>query len=244
MIYVERMTNMKKVIATLFGLFLFGTNTQAQIISGAGATFPYPIYSKWADEYKKQTNVTINYQSIGSGAGIKQIKAQTVVFGATDMPLTTEELEKDGLVQFPTVLGSITLVYNLDGLDKQVVLDGPTLAKIYLGEITNWSDKRIGTLNPDIKFPDLPIVTVYRSDGSGTTFVYTQYLSSVSEDWKTKIGSNTSVKFPLGVGGKGNEGVAATIKQIKGAIGYVEYAYVKQNKLSFTKLVNASGVVV
>lgn len=235
---------MKKVIATLFGLFLFGTNTQAQTISGAGATFPYPIYSKWADEYKKQTNVTINYQSIGSGAGIKQIKAQTVVFGATDMPLTPEELEKDGLVQFPTVLGSITIVYNLDGLDKQVVLDGPTLAKIYLGEITNWSDKRIGTLNPDIKFPDLPIMTVYRSDGSGTTFVYTQYLSSVSEDWKTKIGSNTSVKFPLGVGGKGNEGVAATIKQIKGSIGYVEYAYVKQNKLTFTKLVNASGVVV
>ena len=244
MSYHERSKNMKKVIATLFSLFLFGTNTQAQTVSGAGATFPYPIYSKWADEYKKHTNVTINYQSIGSGAGIKQIKAQTVVFGATDMPLTNEELEKDGLVQFPTVLGSITLIYNLDGVDKQVVLDGPTLAKIYLGEITNWNDKQISVLNPDIKFPDLPIVTVYRSDGSGTTFVYTQYLSSVSEDWKTKIGSNTSVKFPLGVGGKGNEGVAATIKQVKGAIGYVEYAYVKQNKFTFTKLVNSSGLVV
>jgi phosphate transport system substrate-binding protein len=234
---------MKYIITALLTLLLTNTVT-AQTISGAGATFPYPVYAKWADAYKKQTGVVINYQSIGSGAGIKQIKANTVVFGASDMPLPKEELEKDGLVQFPTVLGALTLVYNIDGIEKPIVLDADVISRIYLGQIKNWNDPVIATLNPGVKFPNLPIVVVYRSDGSGTTFVFTQYLSAVSDTWKTSVGSNTSVKFPVGVGGKGNEGVAATVKQIKGAIGYVEFAYVKQNNLSFSHIINSSGVTV
>lgn len=233
---------MKKFISIILCLLPFSAS--AQSISGAGATFPYPLYAKWADEYRKQTGITVNYQSIGSGAGIKQIKSKTVTFGATDMPLSQDELDKDGLVQFPTILGSIVLTYNLDGVDKPIVLDGQTLVKIYFGQITNWKDPSIAKLNPDVKFADLPIVPVFRADGSGTTFVYTQYLSSISDEWKTKIGSNTSVKFPVGVGGKGNEAVAAMIKQVKGSIGYVEYAYVKQNKLSTAHLVNSSGNIV
>jgi phosphate transport system substrate-binding protein len=234
---------MKYIIASLMSLITLTAVASAQTISGAGATFPYPVYAKWSDEYKKQTGVSINYQSIGSGAGIKQIKAQTVVFGASDMPLSNEELEKDGLVQFPTVLGAISLVYNIEGISKPLVFDGDTLAKIYMGEIKNWNDPIITKFNPNVNLPNLAIVPVYRSDGSGTTYVFTQYLSAISDTWKTKVGSNTSVKFPIGVGGKGNEGVAATIKQVKGTIGYVEFAYVKQNNLSFAYLTNASGNV-
>jgi phosphate transport system substrate-binding protein len=234
---------MKYIITALLTLLLTNTVT-AQTISGAGATFPYPVYAKWSDAYKNQTGVSINYQSIGSGAGIKQIKAQTVVFGASDMPLSDDELNKEGLIQFPTVLGAISIVYNIDDNIKSLVLDGDTLSKIYMGNIKKWNDPGIVKLNPNLKLPDLDIVPTYRSDGSGTTYVFTQYLSAISDTWKTKIGSNTSVKFVTGVGGKGNEGVAATIKQVKGTIGYVEFAYVKQNNLTFANLVNASGNIV
>ena len=234
---------MRIIMSVLISIFT-SSMCLAQTISGAGATFPYPVYSKWADEYKKLTGVNINYQSIGSGAGIKQIKAQTVVFGASDMPLTDTDLDKDGLIQFPTVLGAISIVFNIDESVKSLVLDGDTLTKIYMGEIKKWNDSSITKLNPSVNLPDLAIVPTYRSDGSGTTYVFTQYLSAISDTWKTKIGSNTSVKFPVGVGGKGNEGVAATIKQVKGTIGYVEFAYVKQNNLSFANLVNASGTIV
>jgi phosphate transport system substrate-binding protein len=214
-------------------------------ISGAGATFPYPVYAKWADTYKKETNVGLNYQSIGSGGGIKQIIANTVTFGASDKPLSGEELEKNGLVQFPTVMGGIVPVVNLDGIKPgDIVLDGPTIAKIYLGEITTWDDPAIKKLNPDLKLPSDAIAVVFRSDGSGTTFVWTNYLSKVSPEFKSKIGSNTSVQFPAGIGAKGNEGVANNVMQTKGSIGYVEYAYAKQNKLSHTKLINKDGKTV
>jgi phosphate transport system substrate-binding protein len=214
-------------------------------ISGAGATFPYPVYAKWADAYKKQTNVKLNYQSIGSGGGIKQITANTVTFGASDMPLSGDKLEKDGLVQFPTVMGGIVPVVHIDGVKaNDLVFDGPTLAKIYLGEITAWDDPAIKKLNPDVKLPSEAIAVVSRSDGSGTTFVWTNYLSKVSPDFKSKIGSNTSVQFPVGIGAKGNEGVANNVMQTKGAIGYVEYAYAKQNKLANTRLINKAGKAV
>jgi phosphate transport system substrate-binding protein len=214
-------------------------------ISGAGATFPYPIYAKWADTYKKETNVGLNYQSIGSGGGIKQIEANTVTFGASDKPLPGEELEKNGLVQFPTVMGGIVPVVNLDGINPgDLVLDGPTIAKIYLGDIKTWDDPAIKKLNPDAKLPSDAIAVVFRSDGSGTTFVWTNYLSKVSPDFKSKIGSNTSVQFPAGIGAKGNEGVANNVKQTKGSIGYVEYAYAKQNKMSYTKMINKDGKTV
>jgi phosphate transport system substrate-binding protein len=214
-------------------------------ISGAGATFPYPIYAKWADTYKKETNVGLNYQSIGSGGGIKQIEANTVTFGASDKPLPGDELEKNGLVQFPTVLGGIVPVVNLDGIKPgDLVLDGPTIAKIYLGDIKTWDDPAIKKLNPDAKLPSDAIAVVFRSDGSGTTFVWTNYLSKVSPDFKSKIGSNTSVQFPAGIGAKGNEGVANNVMQTKGSIGYVEYAYATQNKLAYTKLVNKDGKTV
>jgi phosphate transport system substrate-binding protein len=214
-------------------------------ISGAGATFPYPVYAKWADTYKKQTNVGMNYQSIGSGGGIKQIEANTVTFGASDKPLSGAELEKNGLVQFPTVMGGIVPVVHIDGIKPgDIVLDGPTIAKIYLGEITAWNDPAIVKLNPDLKLPSDAIAVVFRSDGSGTTFVWTNYLSKVSPDFKSKIGSNTSVQFPAGIGAKGNEGVANNVMQTKGAIGYVEYAYAKQNKLSYTKMINKDGKTV
>ncbi|WP_415071883.1 phosphate ABC transporter substrate-binding protein PstS [Hyphomicrobium sp.] len=214
-------------------------------ISGAGATFPYPIYAKWADTYKKETGVGLNYQSIGSGGGIKQIEANTVTFGASDKPLKGEELDKNGLVQFPTVMGGIVPVANLDGIKPgDLVLDGPTIAKIYLGEITAWNDPAIAKLNPGLKLPDDAIAVVFRSDGSGTTFVWTNYLSKVSADFKSKIGSNTSVQFPVGIGAKGNEGVANNVMQTKGAIGYVEYAYAKQNKLTYSKMINHDGKTV
>jgi phosphate transport system substrate-binding protein len=224
---------------------LASTAVFAADIAGAGASFPAPIYAKWADAYKKETNIGINYQSIGSGAGIKQIQAKTVTFGATDAPLKGADLEKDGLIQFPMVMGGVVPVFNVDGIAPgELVLDGPTLAKIYLGEIKSWDDAAIKKLNPSAKLPALAIAPTYRSDGSGTNFLFTDYLSKTSEEFKTKIGAGTSVKWPVGLGGKGNEGIAATVSQSKGAIGYVEYAYAKVNKMTFAKMINANGKTV
>ena len=214
-------------------------------ISGAGATFPYPIYAKWADAYKKETGNGLNYQSIGSGGGIKQITARTVTFGASDMPLQPADLDKIGVIQFPTVMGGIVPVVNLDGIKSgDLIIDGPTLAKIYLGEIKTWNDPALKKQNPTAKLPSQAIALVHRSDGSGTTFIFTNYLSKVSADWKSKVGSNTSVEWPAGIGAKGNEGVANNVSQTKGAIGYVETAYAKQNHLTTTKMVNKDGKVV
>ena len=221
---------------------LTGHAAGAVDISGAGATFPFPVYAKWADAYKKETGNGLNYQSIGSGGGIKQIKAKTVTFGATDMPLEAAELAASGLVQFPTVIGGDVPVVNLEGIKPgELVLDGPTLAKIFLGEITSWDDTAIKTLNPKANLPSQAIVVVHRSDGSGTTFIWTNYLSKVSEDWKSKVGSSTAVEWPVGLGAKGNEGVANNVTQTKGAIGYLEYAYVKQNKMTYVDIINKSG---
>jgi len=214
-------------------------------ISGAGATFPYPIYAKWADAYKKETGNGLNYQSIGSGGGIKQITARTVTFGASDMPLQSKELDKIGVIQFPTVMGGIVPVVNLDGVtSNELTIDGATLAKIFLGEIKKWDDPAIKKLNPNAKLPSQAIALVHRSDGSGTTFIFTNYLSKVSAEWKDKVGSSTSVEWPAGIGAKGNEGVANGVMQTKGSIGYVETAYAKQNKLTTTKLVNKDGKTV
>ena len=217
----------------------------ADDISGAGATFPYPIYAKWADAYKKETGVGLNYQSIGSGGGIKQIQARTVTFGATDAPLTGDELEKNGLVQFPMVMGGIVPVVNLEGVKAgDLVLDGPTLAKIFLGDIKIWDDPAIKKLNPNVKLPSTAIAVVHRSDGSGTTFNFAYYLAQVSDEWKSKVGFNTSVEWPVGIGAKGNEGVSNNVGQTKGSIGYVEYAYALQNKLVYTRIVNKDGKIV
>jgi phosphate transport system substrate-binding protein len=214
-------------------------------ISGAGATFPYPIYAKWADAYKKETGVGLNYQSIGSGGGIKQIEAKTVVFGATDAPLSGNELDKNGLVQFPMVMGGIVPVLNLDGVSQgSLVFDGPTLAKVFLGQVKSWDDPAIKALNPGVTLPRQAIAVVHRSDGSGTTFNFTDYLAKVSPDWKSKVGSATAVEWPVGIGAKGNEGVANNVAQTRGSIGYVEYAYAKQNKLNFTKMINKDGKTV
>jgi phosphate transport system substrate-binding protein len=214
-------------------------------ISGAGATFPYPIYAKWADSYKKETGNGLNYQSIGSGGGIKQIKAKTVTFGATDAPLPGKDLDESGLAQFPMVMGGIVPVVNLDGIKSgDLTLDGPTLAKIFLGDIKNWDDEAIKKLNPSAKLPNQAIAIVHRSDGSGTTFNFAYYLADVSPDWKSKVGVNTSVQWPSGIGAKGNEGVANNVGNTKGSIGYVEYAYAKQNKLTYTKLINKAGKTV
>lgn len=211
-------------------------------ISGAGATFPYPIYAKWADEYKKETGNGLNYQSIGSGGGIKQIKAKTVTFGASDMPLKPKDVTDSGLVQFPTVVGGDVPVVNVAGVNPgELVLDGPTLADIFLGKITKWNDPAIAKLNPNAKLPSDAIVVVHRSDGSGTTFIFTDYLSKVSPDWKDKVGASTAVEWPTGIGAKGNEGVANNVTQTKGAIGYVEYAYAKQNKMAYAKMINLDG---
>jgi phosphate transport system substrate-binding protein len=219
--------------------------TQAADISGAGATFPYPIYAKWADTYKKDTGIGMNYQSIGSGGGIKQIQAKTVTFGASDMPLKAEELTKHGLVQFPMVMGGVVPVVNVDGITPgQLVLDGPTLANIYLGTIKTWNDPAIAKLNPGVTLPAQPIIVVRRSDGSGTTFIFTDYLAKLSPDWKSKVGVNTAVEWPVGIGAKGNEGVANNVMQAKGAIGYVEYAYAKVNMIPHTQMINAAGKAV
>ncbi|MHB1216988.1 MAG: phosphate ABC transporter substrate-binding protein PstS [Alphaproteobacteria bacterium] len=214
-------------------------------ISGAGATFPYPIYAKWADAYKQKTGIGLNYQSIGSGGGIKQIKEKTVTFGASDMPLKPEDVEQSGLVQFPTVIGGDVPVFNLKGINPgDITLDGPTIASIYLGDIKNWNDPAIKKLNPSVNLPNKAIAPIYRSDGSGTTFIFTDYLSKVSPKFKQVVGANTSVQWPIGIGAKGNEGVANMVKQTDGAIGYVEYAYVKQNKMSYTKVINKDGKTV
>ena len=238
--------NFVGLIAALGLLAAAGRSPAAAMdISGAGATFPYPIYAKWADAYKKETGVGLNYQSIGSGGGIKQIQNKTVTFGASDMPLKLDQLSKDGLIQFPTVIGGAVPVVNLDGIKPgEVRLDGPTLAKIFLGEIKVWNDPAILKLNPNAKLPSQPIVVVHRSDGSGTTFIWTDYLSKVSPEWKSKVGENTSVEWPTGIGAKGNEGVANNVQNTKGAIGYVEYAYAKQNKLTTISMVNKDGKTV
>jgi len=221
------------------------TAAQAADISGAGATFPYPIYAKWADTYKKETGIGLNYQSIGSGGGIKQIKAGTVTFGATDAPLTGDDLTSSGLAQFPMVMGGIVPVINVEGIKPgELVLDGPTLAKIFLGSITKWDDEAIKKLNPDAKLPSTAIAVVHRSDGSGTTYNFTYYLSAVSEEWKTKVGTEKAVEWPVGIGAKGNEGAANNVTQTKGSIGYVESAYAKQNKMTYTKMVNKDGKTV
>jgi len=217
----------------------------ADDISGAGATFPYPIYAKWAEAYKAKTNIGMNYQSIGSGGGIKQIKAKTVDFGASDMPLEVKDLDAAGLTQWPQIMGGVVAVVNIKGIEPgSLKLTGPVLADIYLGKISNWNDKAIAALNPGLKLPDLAIAPVYRSDGSGTTFNFTYYLADVSPDWKSSIGVNASVQFPVGLGGKGNEGVSAFTSRTEGAIGYVEYAYAKQNKLAYTEMQNKDGVFV
>jgi len=214
-------------------------------ISGAGATFPYPIYAKWADAYKKETGVGLNYQSIGSGGGIKQIEARTVTFGATDAPLKGPDLDKNGLIQFPMVMGAIVPVVNLAGIKAgDLVLDGPTLAAIFVGSVKSWDDPAIQKLNPNAKLPAQPIAVVHRSDGSGTTFNFTYYLAQVSPDWKSQVGASTSVEWPVGIGAKGNEGVANNVTQTQGAIGYVELAYALQNKMIYTKMVNKDGKTV
>jgi phosphate transport system substrate-binding protein len=214
-------------------------------ISGAGATFPYPIYSRWADAYKKTTGVGLNYQSIGSGGGIKQIKAKTVTFGASDMPLKPEDLDASGLVQFPMIIGGVVPVVNIKGVGPgQLHLDGATIAAIYLGDITDWNDPKIKALNPKLALPATAIAPVSRSDGSGTTFLFTDYLSKSSPKFLSNIGANSSVQWPVGIGAKGNEAVANMTTQTDGAIGYVEYAYAKQNKMAYASLTNKSGAVV
>jgi len=216
--------------------------SQATDITGAGATFPYPVYAKWADAYKTKTGIGLNYQSIGSGGGIKQIEAKTVDFGASDMPLKPEDLETNGLMQFPTVIGGVVPVINVNGVDSGTLkLDGATLASIYLGKITKWNDPAIVALNKDIKLPDDDITVVHRSDGSGTTFIFTNYLSKVSADWKSSVGEGTAVSWKAGTGGKGNEGVASYVQRIKGSIGYVEYAYALQNKMNHVQMKNHDG---
>ena len=214
----------------------------AQDMTGAGATFPAPIYAKWADAYNKTTGARLNYQSVGSGAGIQQIRAKTVDFGASDMPLADDVLAKDGLIQFPTVIGGVVPVVNIKGIAPgQIKLTGQVLGDIYLGKITKWNDASIKALNPSLALPDAAIATVRRADGSGTTFIFTNYLSKVNADWKAKVGEGTAVNWPTGAGGKGNEGVAAFVGRLPNSIGYVEYAYVKQNKMTYALMQNAAG---
>jgi len=216
---------------------------QAAEISGAGATFPYPIYAKWAEAYKAKTGLSMNYQSIGSGGGIKQIQSKTVDFGASDMPLKPDELEKSGLMQFPMIMGGEVVVINVKGVETgKLKLNGKTLADIYLGKITKWNDPALTKLNPGMALPDQAMAVVHRSDGSGTTFIFTNYLSKVSPEWKEKVGENTAVEWPVGLGGKGNEGVAVLVSRTDGAIGYVEYAYAKQNKMNYSLLANKEGI--
>jgi phosphate transport system substrate-binding protein len=239
---------MKQLLATLIigtSAAFASTATLAADITGAGATFPYPIYAKWAEMYKKATGNGLNYQSVGSGAGIKQIKAKTVDFGASDMPLPADELNQAGLFQFPAIMGGVVTVVNLDGIAPgQLKLTGPVVADIYLGKITKWNDHAIAALNPGVKLPAEDITVVHRADSSGTSFLFTDYLSKTSPDFKSKIGAGTAVKWALGVGGKGNDGVAANVQRIKGSIGYVEWAYAKKNKMGHTQLKNRDGAFV
>jgi phosphate transport system substrate-binding protein len=235
----------QRVMWALLGAVAAAGVVQAADISGAGATFPYPIYSKWADAYKQQTGIGLNYQSIGSGGGIKQIKAKTVTFGASDMPLKPDDLKEAGLVQFPMIIGGVVPVVNIKGVAPgQMVLDGATVASIYLGEITKWNDARVKKLNPKLSLPATTIAPVYRSDGSGTNFLFSHYLSQVSPKFKETIGENASVQWPSGIGAKGNEGVASMTAQTDGAIGYVEYAYAKQIKMTYCDLINSAGKAV
>lgn len=228
--------------AALAASFALTAPASAADITGAGATFPFPIYAKWAEAYKAATGVGLNYQSIGSGGGIRQIRARTVDFGATDAPIKGEELTRDGMIQFPMVMGGLVPAINVQGIGQRgLKLTGPLLADIYLGKVTMWNDPRIVALNPGVALPASKINVVYRSDGSGTTFVWTEYLSLVSPDWKSRIGTNTSVQWPVGVGGRGNEGVSGTVRQIANSIGYVEYAYAKQNNLAYALVQNAAG---
>ncbi len=237
---IKRLTMVAALLAA------FGVNTAlAQDITGAGASFPAPLYSKWAADYNKATSIKVNYQSVGSGAGIKQIDAKTVDFGASDMPLTDEELTKKGQVQFPTVIGGVIPVVNIAGVAPgKLLLTGELLADIYLGKITKWDDAAIKALNPTLSLPDALIAPVRRSDGSGTSFIFTNYLSKVSAEWKTKVGESTAPNWPVGLGGKGNEGVSAFVTRIPNSIGYVEYSYVKQNKMTYAKLKNSAGTFV
>lgn len=241
------MSFMKTIVASAaaaaVSLGLAGT-AQADI-SGAGSSFIYPVFAKWGEAYNKATGVKLNYQSIGSGGGIKQVTAKTVTFGASDKPLDDAYLTKNGMIQFPMISGGIVMMYNVKGIEPgELVLDGKVVEEIYMGEITNWNDKAIQALNKDVKLPDQPIVVVHRADGSGTTFNFTDYLSKVSPKWKEEIGSDTAVEWPVGLGAKGSEGVANMVKQTAGAIGYNEYAYVIQNKLGYSKMVNKDGKIV
>lgn len=237
-----------RMTAALAALALIGAGSvpaMADDISGAGATFPYPVYAKWAEAYKQQTGIGLNYQSIGSGGGIKQIEASTVTFGASDKPLEAADLKQNGLVQWPQIIGGVVPVVNIPGIKPgDLVLDGPTIASIYLGDISRWNDPAIKKLNPTLPLPKLDIAPVYRSDGSGTNFLFTNYLSQVSANFAKNIGANTSVQWPVGIGAKGNEGVANQTAQTGGAIGYVEYAYVKQTAMTYARLINHDGKVV
>lgn len=237
-------STMKQLVLSIAAVssMAFANVSSATDITGAGATFPYPIYAKWAEAYKAQGGSNMNYQSIGSGGGIKQITAKTVDFGASDMPLKPEDLEKNGMMQFPTVIGGVVPVINVNGIAAgQLKLDGTTLADIYLGKITKWNDAAIAALNKDMKLPDENITVVHRSDGSGTSFIFTNYLSKVSAAWKATVGEGTAVSWKAGTGGKGNEGVASYVQRIKGSIGYVEYAYALQNKMTSVQMKNRDG---
>jgi phosphate transport system substrate-binding protein len=231
-----------RIASIAVGLLAASSLASAQSVTGAGASFPAPVYSKWADSYNKASGVRVNYQSVGSGAGIKQITGKTVDFGASDMPLTDEALAKDGLMQFPTVIGGVVPVVNIKGIEPgQIKLTGQLLADIYLGKITKWNDPALTALNPGVPLPDTTIAVVRRADGSGTTFIFTNYLSKVNAEWKSKVGEGTAVNWPTGAGGKGNEGVSAFVARLPNSIGYVEYAYVKQAKLTYTLLKNKDG---
>ena len=236
-------TMLKTVAATVFTCIAMGSAMAADI-TGAGATFPFPIYSKWAEGYKAATGTGMNYQSIGSSGGIKQIRAKTVTFGATDAPVPGADLDKDGMVQFPAIIGGTVPVLNLDGFKPgELRISGPVLAEVFMGTISKWNDAKLAALNPGKNLPDVAITVVHRADGSGTTFNFTDYLSAISKEWADKVGKNAAVKWPAAssVGGKGNEGVAANVNRIKGSVGYVEYAYVKKNKMNFMQLQNADG---
>ncbi len=232
---------MLKTFTLAAGIFITST-AFAVDITGAGATFPYPLYAKWAEAYKIKTGAGMNYQSIGSGGGIKQIQAKTVDFGASDAPMTPEELSKNGLMQFPTVIGGVVPIVNLEGIAQGTLkLSGPVLADIYQGKITQWNDPRIASDNAGLSLPNKLITVVHRADGSGTTFIFTHYLAQVSAAWKADVGADKAVKWPVGTGGKGNEGVASFVQTIKNSIGYVEYAYALQNKMNFVQLKNLDG---